>query len=100
LTCLAALLKSRSDHYVAPVQVLVYHIRSGIQCLRFHPFLLWSPLRSALRLNSCMSADVEEIYGEELYPIEKPKKLCAEVIRGVAYVHSCGVVHGGKWSDP
>jgi hypothetical protein len=51
-------------------------------------------------LGPSVAADVEEIYGEELYPIEIAKKVCAQVIRGVAYLHSCGVVHGGKLSDP
>jgi serine/threonine protein kinase len=47
-------------------------------------------------LDPSIAADVDEIYDEELYPIEIAKKLCAQVIRGVAYLHSCGVVHGGK----
>ena len=50
-------------------------------------------------LGPSIGADAEEIYGEERYPIEIAKKLVAQVIRGVAYLHSCGVVHGGKWSD-
>jgi serine/threonine-protein kinase SRPK3 len=47
-------------------------------------------------LGPSIGADVEEIYGEERYPIEVAKKLVAQVIRGVAYLHSCGIIHGGK----
>jgi serine/threonine protein kinase len=51
-------------------------------------------------LGPSIGADVDEIYIEERYPIEIAKKLVAQVICGIAYLHSCGVVHGGKWSDP
>ena len=47
-------------------------------------------------LGPSISADVEEIYGEERYPIEVAKKIVAQAMRGVAYLHSCGVVHGGS----
>ena len=50
-------------------------------------------------LGPSISADVDEIYDEGQYPIEIAKKLVAQVIRGVAYLHSCGVVHGGKSND-
>ena len=49
-------------------------------------------------LGPSIGADVDEIYDEEWYPIEIAKMLVAQVIRGVAYLHSCGVVHGGKGS--
>ncbi|KAJ6613433.1 kinase-like domain-containing protein [Mycena sp. CBHHK59/15] len=45
-------------------------------------------------LGPSIGTDVDEIYDEERYPIEIAKKLVAQVIRGVAYLHSCGVVHG------
>ena len=51
-------------------------------------------------LGPSIGADVDEIYDEERYPINIAKKLVAQVMCGVAYLHSCGVVHGGKWSDP
>ncbi|KAF8521833.1 kinase-like domain-containing protein [Gautieria morchelliformis] len=38
--------------------------------------------------------EIDEIYDEEKYPIEIAKNLVAQVMRGVAYLHSCGVVHG------
>jgi serine/threonine protein kinase len=47
-------------------------------------------------LGPSIGADVDEIYDEERYPIDIAKKLVAQVIRGVAYLHSCGVIHGGK----
>jgi serine/threonine protein kinase len=47
-------------------------------------------------LGPSIGADVDEIYDEEWYPIEMAKMLVAQVIRGVAYLRSCGVVHGGK----
>lgn len=47
-------------------------------------------------LGPSISADVEEIYGEERYPIAIAKKIVAQVIRGVAYLHKCWVVHGGS----
>ena len=50
-------------------------------------------------LGPSIGADVDDIYSEEQYPIEISKKLVAQIIRGVAYLQSCGVVHGGKWSD-
>jgi serine/threonine-protein kinase SRPK3 len=49
-------------------------------------------------LGPSIGTDVDEIYDEEWYPIEIAKMLVAQVIRGVAYLHSCGVVHGGKRS--
>ncbi|KAF8509956.1 kinase-like domain-containing protein [Gautieria morchelliformis] len=46
-------------------------------------------------LGPSIGADIEEIYGpEERYPIEIAKNLVAQIMRGVAYLHSCGVVHG------
>ena len=47
-------------------------------------------------LGPSISADVEEIYGEERYPIAIAKKIVAQVIRGVVYLHKCWVVHGGS----
>jgi serine/threonine-protein kinase SRPK3 len=47
-------------------------------------------------LGPSIGSDVDEIYDEEWYPIEMAKKLVAQVTCGVAYLHSCGVVHGGK----
>jgi serine/threonine-protein kinase SRPK3 len=47
-----------------------------------------------------IAEDVEEIYGEEQYPMEIAKTIVAQLRRGVADLHSCGVVHGGKSSDP
>ncbi|KAF8485404.1 kinase-like domain-containing protein [Gautieria morchelliformis] len=38
--------------------------------------------------------DLDEIYDDEQYPIDIAKNLVAQVMRGVAYLHSCGVVHG------
>ncbi|KAF8509959.1 kinase-like domain-containing protein [Gautieria morchelliformis] len=37
---------------------------------------------------------IDEIYDKEQYPIDIAKNLVAQVMRGVAYLHSCGVVHG------
>ena len=51
-------------------------------------------------LGPSINADLEEIYDDEQYPIDIAKNLAAQVMRGVAYLHSCGVVHGGKWSVP
>ncbi|KAF8488912.1 kinase-like domain-containing protein [Gautieria morchelliformis] len=46
-------------------------------------------------LGPSIGADIEEIYGpEERYPIEIAKNVVAQIMRGVAYLHSCGVVHG------
>ncbi|KAF8488915.1 kinase-like domain-containing protein [Gautieria morchelliformis] len=46
-------------------------------------------------LGPSLGADIEEIYGpEERYPIEIAKNVVAQIMRGVAYLHSCGVVHG------
>jgi serine/threonine-protein kinase SRPK3 len=47
-------------------------------------------------LGPSIGTDVDEIYDEEWYPIEIAKMLVTQVIRGVAYLHTCGVVHGGK----
>src|SRR3984885_3627827 len=47
-------------------------------------------------LGPSISADVEEIYGEERYPIAIAKKIVAQVIRGVVNLHKCWVVHGGS----
>lgn len=44
-----------------------------------------------------IAEDVEEIYNDgELYPIDIAKKLITQVTRGVAYLPSYGVVHGGR----
>lgn len=45
-------------------------------------------------LGPSIGADVDEVYDEDRYPIEIAKMLVAQVIRGVAYLHSCGVAHG------
>lgn len=51
-------------------------------------------------LGPSIGTDVDEIYNEEWYPINIAKELVAQVIRAVAYLHSCGVVHGGRWKFP
>jgi len=51
-------------------------------------------------LGPSIGADVGEIYNEKQYLIQIAKKLITQVICGVVYLHSCIVVHGGKWSDP
>ena len=33
-----------------------------------------------------------------LFPIDTARRLTAQLIHGLAYVHSCGIVHGGKFS--
>ena len=43
-------------------------------------------------LGPSIGANVDEIYDEERYPIEIATELVAQVICGVAYLHSCGVV--------
>jgi serine/threonine-protein kinase SRPK3 len=51
-------------------------------------------------LGPTVAEDMEEIYGEEKYPIEIAKAFVTQLNRGVAYLHNCGVVHGGRSSDP
>lgn len=47
-------------------------------------------------LGPSISTDIEDIYDDgDLYPIDIAKKLVTQVTRGVAYLHRCGVVHGG-----
>lgn len=51
-------------------------------------------------LGPSLVADVEEVFdGDDAYPIELAKKLVLQALRGVAYLHSCGIIHGGKQSD-
>ena len=40
-------------------------------------------------------ADAKEIYESEMLPLETARKITAQIASGVAYIHSCGVVHGG-----
>ena len=47
-------------------------------------------------LGPSIGADIEEIYGKEWYPIEIAKNVVTQVMRGVMYLHSCKVVHGGN----
>jgi serine/threonine protein kinase len=42
-----------------------------------------------------LSSDIEELYPDEEYPIDIAKSIICQVARGVKYLHSCGVVHGG-----
>ncbi|KAF8468022.1 kinase-like domain-containing protein [Gautieria morchelliformis] len=51
-------------------------------------------------LGPSIGADLDDIYDDKQYPIDIAKNVVAQVMRGVAYLHSCGVVHGGKWSVP
>lgn len=41
-------------------------------------------------------ATVDESYDEGQLPIPIAKKFAAQLMRGIAYLHGCGVVHGGK----
>ncbi|KAF8524494.1 kinase-like domain-containing protein [Gautieria morchelliformis] len=46
-------------------------------------------------LGPSIGSDIEEIYDDEdHYPMDIAKNVVAQVMRGVAYLHSCGVVHG------
>ena len=51
-------------------------------------------------LGPSIGADIEEIFGEEWYPIEIAKNVITQVMCGVTYLHSCKVVHGGNLSVP
>jgi serine/threonine protein kinase len=42
-----------------------------------------------------LSSDIEDLYPDEEYPIDIAKRITSQVARGVQYLHSCGVVHGG-----
>ena len=44
-----------------------------------------------------LSSDLEELYPDERYPIGMAKRISSQIARGLEYLHSCGVVHGGTW---
>ncbi|KAF8529796.1 hypothetical protein JB92DRAFT_2695615, partial [Gautieria morchelliformis] len=46
-------------------------------------------------LGPSIGADLDDIYDDEQYQIDVAKNVVAQVMCGVAYLHSCGVVHGG-----
>jgi hypothetical protein len=52
-----------------------------------------------LSLAEVIDEDLEDIYGELWFPIEISKVFAKQSMQGVAYLHSCGVIHGGKSSD-
>lgn len=39
--------------------------------------------------------DLEEIHDDKPLSLIYTKKIAAQIVRGVAYLHNCGVVHGG-----
>ncbi|KAF8149448.1 kinase-like domain-containing protein [Crassisporium funariophilum] len=45
-------------------------------------------------LGPSLASDIEEIYEDERYPIPVGIKMAAQIARGVAYLHKCGIVHG------
>lgn len=46
----------------------------------------------------CRYEDIEDVYPEDRFSIELRELSAAHVARGVAYLHSCGIVHGGNKS--
>ncbi len=42
-----------------------------------------------------LSSDIEELYPDEEYPIGMAKRISSQIARGLEYLHSQGVVHGG-----
>lgn len=42
------------------------------------------------------SVDRECVYGQEAFPVGVAKSLVAKILRGVAFLHSKGVIHGGE----
>jgi serine/threonine-protein kinase SRPK3 len=42
-----------------------------------------------------VSSDLEEVYRDEMYPIDIAKRIVSQIARGMEYLHHCGVVHGG-----
>lgn len=47
-------------------------------------------------LGPSLTSGTELVYGEERFPIGVAKRLVSEVLRGVEFLHSKGVIHGGK----
>ena len=43
-----------------------------------------------------LSSDIEELYPDEEYPIGIAKRISSQIAHGLEYLHSCGVVHGGR----
>ncbi|GJJ06229.1 hypothetical protein Clacol_000419 [Clathrus columnatus] len=41
-----------------------------------------------------ISSDIEEIYPNEVFPIEVAKRISAQIAHGLAYIHTAGIVHG------
>ena len=41
-------------------------------------------------------ADAKEVHEDEMLPLEIARKITPQIASGVAYMHSCGVVHGGQ----
>lgn len=43
-----------------------------------------------------LSSDLEELYPDEEYPVGIAKLISSQIACGLEYLHSCGVVHGGR----
>ncbi|GJJ15407.1 hypothetical protein Clacol_009683 [Clathrus columnatus] len=41
-----------------------------------------------------ISSDIEDIYPDEIFPIEIAKRMSTQVAHGLAYIHKAGIVHG------
>jgi len=67
----------------------------------FDEFLLEGPngvhqcIVSELLGPSIQQPDLEEIFPEDCFPIDMAKKMCAQIVQGLAHLHRCKVVHGG-----
>ena len=72
----------------------------------FDEFLLEGPngihqcIVSELLGPSIQQPDLEEIFPEACFPIAMAKKMCAQIVQGLAHLHWCKVVHGGMVTTP
>lgn len=71
----------------------------------FDEFLLEGPngvhlcIVSELLGPSIQQPDLEEIFPEDCFPIGMAKKMCVQIVRGLAHLHRCKVVHGGMFTN-